>query len=141
MKILSLMIFTFSFLAQAELLPSGTVSAFDLTSCPTGWSTYDSAKQRTLLGSGTGNLDQLGGALSTRSYGQTGGFEHTTGVNGKAVAGSTHIPSTARFPASTSGPYNLYGPQVPDATETTIAGAKADSNMGPYYVIIYCRKD
>jgi len=132
---------TFSISVQAELLPSGTIAAFDLAACPTGWSTYTPARQRTLVGSGSGNNDQLASPLTARTYGDAGGFEYTTGVNAKAAAAGTNTPGTANLPAETSGIYNAYGPITNDGDDTTISGVKADSNMPPYYVILYCRKD
>lgn len=136
-----LIFFLFSLSAHAELLPSGTIAAFDSSSCPTGWTQYVAGNQRTLLGSGSGNTDQLAGALTTRTYGTAGGYEYTTGVKAKAAAAGTDTPSAANLPASTSGIYNAYGAATYDADDTTLAGAKADSNMPPYYVITYCRKD
>ena len=100
-KVLALILFSFT--SSAELLPSGTIAAFDSSSCPTGWTQYTAGNQRTLLGSGSGNNDQLGASLTARTFGSTGGYEYTTGVKAKAAAADTNTPSAANFPASTSG--------------------------------------
>ncbi len=131
----------FSFTLQAELLPSGTIAAFDLAACPTGWSTFNAGKQRVLVGAGTGNTDQLGNPLTARTYADMGGYEYTTGIEAKTSAAGTNTPGTTQYPAATSGSYYAYGSPTYDTSDTTLAGEKADSNMPPYYVILYCVKD
>ncbi|TNF04306.1 MAG: hypothetical protein EP326_01500 [Deltaproteobacteria bacterium] len=133
--------FLFSISLHAELLPSGTIAAFDLAACPTGWTLHSTAYQRTLVGSGSGENDQLANPLTTRTFGDMGGFEATMGVEAKTAAAGTNTPGTANYPAATSGIYFAYGPKTNNTDDTTLAGVKADSNMPPYYVILYCRKD
>ncbi len=118
-------------------IPSGTVLHFDLTSCPSGWTQYTAGKGRAWLAAGTGNTDILGSPLTSRTVGQTGGREYTTGI--LAVGDLTNrstIATDAVF--AINGSENLY---TTDPADTTLSGAKADSNMPPYIVLLQCSKD
>lgn len=117
----------------------GAVVDFDLASCPAGWSEYAQAKGRAILFSGFGNTDIDGAGLTSRALGSSGGNEFTTGL-------AVHIndPATLSAPAfdrslcrSNSGAaYRANA--TPD---TTVGGAKADSNMPPFLVLLKCIKD
>jgi hypothetical protein len=108
---------------------SGAVVAFDLSACPTGWSVYSAAVGRVLVSSGSGS------GLTARALGATGGHEYTIAVPAYSLVGNVNSP-VGTFLASLGA--NGYSTLTPD---TTIFGAKADSNMPPFQVLLYCEKD
>lgn len=55
--------------------PSGAVMAFNLASCPTGWSEYTAGQGRAIIGAGAG------AGLTARTLGVTGGGESAPAVN------------------------------------------------------------
>lgn len=136
----------------ADSIPTGTVVAFNLSSCPTGWSEYTAARARTIIGTNP----SAGGGLSARTLGQTGGAEtHTLTINempahshaGGAtsdppgVAGATFNTSAAM---TGSGWGALAAPSgtrwAPGGIGNTGGGA-AHNNMPPFIVLLYCRKN
>jgi hypothetical protein len=123
-----------------EAIPSGFIAAFDNASCPSGWSEYSSLAGRSVLASGSGNLDRDGGALSSRSVGNSGGREFTSGIPvvnapGNTTVGATNGAYLARHPSAT----NLYSSNAPD--DYWWLGGDDQSNFSPYYSAIYCSKN
>ncbi|WP_374074601.1 hypothetical protein [Bdellovibrio bacteriovorus] len=121
-------------------LPAGAILAFNASSCPTGWSLFDSGKGRVLVGAGSGNTDADGTALTARFLGDIGGREFTTGIPASTGGASDSVPSPLLHlgVASASGrTAEIYN----SSADTTISGAKADSNMMPFAVVTYCQKD
>jgi hypothetical protein len=114
---------------EMDTVQSGAVVAFELAACPSGWSNYAAGAGRILIGSGTG------AGLSARVLDVTGGHEYTTGVPVLADTGITNTP-VGCFLASLGA--NGYSTLAPD---TTIGGVKADSNMPPFEVLLYCKKN
>lgn len=111
-------------------IPSGAVMAFNLAGCPSGWSEYTSARDRTIIGSG-----------SSYSRGATGGA-------------ATHTLTIAEMPAHTHAlPYGTAGGSTAayhytaqDRTrdgKTTLSagGSQAHNNMQPYIALLYCVKN
>ena len=108
-------------------LVSGAVVAFNLASCPPGWSEYTSARDRTIIGSG-----------SSYSRGATGGA-------------STHILTIAEMPShshadqSWSQAYQGWsgvGMGAPYSTNTgSTGGSQPHNNMQPYIALLYCVKN
>lgn len=120
--------------ASDVLIPSGAVIAFDLSSCPNGWSEYSPARGRTIIGSGEGNLDKNGDALTARSLGETGGDEISQVIAVEENA-TTDEPSGNVLAVPTAG--NIYhsGP-----ADTTMGGG-SDGNMPPFVSLLYCKKN
>jgi len=102
--------------------------AFDLASCPSGWSEYASARDKTIIGSG-----------SSYSRGATGGeASHTLNV--------AEMPSHSHSGRAMLGSYGWcpkagcgdYGPVGAIGSE---GGNQPHNNMQPYIALLYCRKN
>lgn len=122
-------------------MPTGAIMAFNGATCPEGWSVFEGAKGRTLVGAGSGNTDADGTALTARTVGQAGGREFTTGIPAVSDQSDTNVPSsTVHLGKGMVGanPAKIYSGATPN---TTISGEKADSNMMPYAVVLYCQKN
>ncbi len=119
------------------VLPAGAVIPFDLAACPTGWTAFTSARGKFLVGSGTGNgnVDSLGGALTARTAGWDGGREFTTGVPADTGAANAFSATSLNVPSASFSFTTLA------AADTTLGGAKADSNMPPFIARLYCKKN
>jgi hypothetical protein len=102
------------------------------STCSSGWNADGVFSDRFILGKGVGNLDTDGLALTSRSLASTGGYENTPGGCYAASDGIvTASPSSAAF----LGPDILYK----NATDTTLGGVAAESNLPPYIVLQTCR--
>lgn len=126
------------------LFPSGAVVPFNSATCPSGWTIFASAKGRVIVGAGSGNTDSAGASLTSRAANSTGGLEYTTGIVVTSTAGTVGGPNGNFLGAcGTSGAIptaqNLYC--SPGANATTVNGVAADSNIPPYVVRTYCRKN
>lgn len=130
-------------------LTSGTIVAFDSSTCPSGWSEYTKARGRMLLGAGSGNDDAIGNSLSTREFGNYGGLEYTSGILAQTSDGNLAIPSISEItylaqgntPGGRGGGTESKPLYSSSSADTTIYGDKVDSNMPPYYTVLYCVKD
>ena len=112
---------------------SGSIMAFDLSSCPSGWSELTSARGRVIVGlnPGDANFD---------SKGETGGEK-------------THTLTVAEMPNHrhrTGGPYGggdvsrAYGEinQYTEVGQTSDeGGSQPHNNLQPYISYIYCKKN
>ena len=115
---------------DGSLIPSGAVMAFDLTGCPDGWSEYTSARDRTIIGSG-----------SSYTRGATGGeATHTLTV--------AEMPSHRHSFGANSGPWDGvsrplgWSLQTPSTHYTAYTGGgAAHNNMQPYIALLYCKKN
>jgi microcystin-dependent protein len=120
-------------------LPPKTVMAFDSATCPAGWSVYAEGKGRFIFGSGGGNADQAGTTLTTRTVSQTGGIEYTPAVramNAMTAPYKSSSPTADSFLGLSGTPGKAYST---GAADTTLGGAKADSNMPPYFTLTWCQ--
>ena len=120
----------FNFLSSGGIAPTGAIMAFDLATCPTGWSEYTPARGRFLRGidNGAGN-DPSG----TRVAGN---------IQTDAIGPHTHsLP--ARYQASAWN--NGGGVAATDAGGSAVsmnAGAFAGTETRPKNVaVLFCRKD
>lgn len=129
-----------TFTIQAEF-PTGAIMAFNSATCPTGWTSFAPAKGRVLVGAGSGNVDADMTPLSTRTLGDVGGREFTTGAPAYSGAGNEPTPSPLSVPAKVPGGMNGLSAYTTNAPDTTVGGDKHDSNMMPYAVILYCQKN
>lgn len=107
--------------------------------CPTGWTEFNNGRGRILVGAGSGNNDGEGTPLSVRTWTDSGGLQETSGIPANTNAATTQTPTTNLVYRSGNG-YNLYA----DATSTNTKldqQIASDTNMPPYYVVRYCRKN
>lgn len=118
-------------------IPSGAIVAYN-GACPTGWTEFSSGKGRVLVGLGSGNVDSLGDSLTTRTLASVGGLEYTTGVPASTVSTANSVPGPT-FNLSLEGAGSGLYSSI--ATDTTLSGDKADSNMPPFVVVRYCEKN
>jgi hypothetical protein len=116
--------------------PSKTVSAFNRSDCPFGWSDYSLANGRIIIGSGAGNFDTDGIALTGRSTGETGGWEKTNSIPLGAGAG-TQGTATGNYLALNSLGETMFSSDPIDG----YTGEINDSNIPPFIVVKYCIKD
>src|SRR3954469_17255010 len=130
--------------------PAGAIMYFDLAACPAGWSSFDAARGRYLVGLPSGGTAgaAVGIALANQENRPTG--QHTHGVNDPghvhavgydteqlANTGNT-IGGTRMQGGTNSGSEN----SDPAFTGITIAaaGAVAGTNA-PYLQLVACRKN
>jgi hypothetical protein len=104
--------------------------------CPSNSAALTKAAGRGLLGSGNGNLDVDGVALTPRTHGDTGGREFTTGIPAVSVDGGFSSPNDLLCPAKAGGGESIYSSSAPN---TTLSGPKAESNMPPFEVLNICK--
>ena len=139
-------------------IPAWAVMAFNLASCPSGWSEYTTAKGRTVIWAGNW------AGLTSRSIGETGGWEGAPILNGTLqsilyatsngpwstapVSNATICttgtgPSAAAMYLATTGPASNLVPLNESSIATSFTpnpGASAD-NMQPYVALLYCVKN
>jgi len=136
--------------------PSGAVMFFDLGSCPAGWTAYNNARGRYLVGMNTGGTlgvtvgtalsDQQNRAVGAHSHGVTGpGHAHAINGSGASLQvpnailsfnGRGPISSVAAAPnASTTG-------IMPSASGISInAAGGTGGTTAPYVQLLPCQKD
>jgi len=114
----------------------GMVLAFNLASCPAGWSEYTAARGRAIIGSGQGS------GLSNRAAGETGGEEtHALTVSELPVHSHSitiygNSGGSKRLQATGNKRYKWSG------ENTSSAGSgQAYNIMQPSLALMYCRKD
>ena len=122
-------------------IPTGTVLAFDRTTCPKGWEEYIKAAGRTIVGA-----SQRSGSKTQRNVGEQGGEElhkltveelpvHDHNIKGAAsgkILGwyeSSPVGAMPHEDSKLNSPYNW-----------SAGGNQAHNNMPPYVVLLYCAK-
>lgn len=134
-----------------DVAPTGAVMAFNLASCPAGWSAMDGnagrpdARGRTIVGSGQGAgltnraLASVGGAEShVLTIAQMPTHTHATEVN--ADGADTSDPTLAYLGPSPADSYSFL-PSAPGAPVSAAGGSQPHSLMNPYLVLTYCQKN
>ena len=138
---------------NAGALPSGAVVAFYLkTGCPAGWTKFDEAIGRTIIGadppgwSGARNLDEGGKPLTGRDFGKPAGTETN-------VVRPEHLPAltlhseelklvnlTDQGPAPSLALVRTSANVGTTSVETKIlGGGQSLNNMPPYFPLMYCK--
>lgn len=121
-------------------IPGGAVMAFNLTSCPTGWSPVTAAQGRFIVGTGTLGADGYG-------LGETGGsarhalteeemppHTHQTWSRvGSAQWSNSPTPYALMQPGYYNEPTSWTGGAAP-------GGAKPHENRPPYLALLFCQK-
>jgi len=132
--------------SMTSSVPVGTVAAFELASCPIGWSARNYLSGRSLVAAGSA------AGLTPRNYGETGGEEthtitlsempkhtHTLAARwsdaGAVSGGNNKLSDPAAFAAG--GLNNVF----PDRTTTPSGLGTAINVMSPYVVLTFCEKD
>lgn len=127
------------------VVPPGTVAAFDLASCPDGWSEFAEGAGRTLVGVGSGE------GLSSRTLKETGGEEsHTLTI--EEMPGHRHtLPDTVIVARgqeiqlsqrASDLAYSAFVMAEPDLDYTSDEGdGSPHNNMPPYIALYLCKKD
>ena len=133
-------------------IPSGAVMAFNLEGCPDGWTELISARDRTIIGSGSSYSRGATGGASTHTH--TGpshthqlpvGLSPTVGICWNAAATGDAFTST--FRASTVAQAAAARRFVSDAGGTGATGAGgtgatgSSSSLQPYIALLYCVKN
>jgi hypothetical protein len=119
-------------------VPPGLVAVFDIPKdCPAGWSPFDEAAGRTIIGVGKGR------DLAERRYREEGGFE-------------THTLTVDELPPHTHEVTQMIGDNNVDGVDSTTTrsgehhneprrsgatgGGRAHNNMPPFIALRYCKK-
>lgn len=113
--------------------PTGAIMAFDLATCPTGWSVYTAAQGRFLRGiDPAGTVDPSGARVA--GHVQADAFQgHAHGIGGAASSSGSYGQLSAQSPSVPSGlPIEVSGYGAP-----RIASETRPKNVA----VLYCRKD
>jgi len=128
---------------SGKRFPKNAVVAFDASTCPDGWRTFDLAKGRVIVGVGRGN------GLTGRILSDTGG-EESHKLTEDEMPSHKHRTVEAGDTSNSSwgvgdGMNGRHGVrwQNPHATSNTapIGGGKSHNNMPPFVVLLYCIKE
>lgn len=113
-----------------DTIPAGAVMSFDLTSCPSGWSEYTSARDRTIIGSGSSYSRGATGGASTHTLtiAEMPSHRHTNYDRGRYSHGDVQVAGSLVGVVSAS--YSSYE-----------GGNQPHNNMQPYIALLYCVKN
>ena len=132
-------------------IPSGAVIAFNLASCPSGWSALASAVGRPIIGVGTypANSDADGSnASTTYTLAGTGGNEDITLSTGQLPPHSHTVTDT--YPGGSTSNGILFQSGIGAKTVNGGSTVQTTSSVGsrtaidirpPYLVLLYCQKN
>lgn len=117
----------------ADTVPSGAIMAFDLASCPTGWTEYALARGRFLRGiDSTGTNDPDG----VRTLGSTQDDAYKSHVHGAADGGSFLTwGGSSKNLSTTAG--SAFGAAGNGATKSSGGDETRPKNVA----VLYCEKD
>lgn len=126
-------------------IPAGSVVAMNSNVCPAGWSNFNSANGRVVVGAGgSGNTDGEANALTSRAFGATGGTEFPV-LPASTENGSTITPAPNFVMAvGVFGRDSILNYVEKASADTTLGGstnALTEGNMQPYIVLRYCVKN
>lgn len=125
-------------------IPSGAVMAFNLSTCPTGWSAYNDAVWRTIIGVGNwagsnNNLWDIGGHINVKV---------SVEIPVDSTASDNSVPSSSSILwkwTVWSNPAKIYSSETPNTHLKSFDAGAADaiqnSNMQPYVALLYCVKN
>ena len=115
--------------------PTGAVLAFNLSSCPSGWSEYTGARGRTIIGT---NPDTSNG-LSIRSLGATVGEENHTLTIAEMPA-HRHRNALPNTPGG-GEPYRTDGTTNGGGSDPAVGSNQPHNVMQPSLALLYCQKN
>jgi hypothetical protein len=118
--------------------PKGAVVAFNLETCPAGWTEFIPAQGRMIVG--VGNSEDL----SPRGLGDQGGTEtHTLTVSEMPPHNHGYVRETEfgtqRRPSVSGQAGRTFVGVTDDRTGSSGAGAP-HNNMPPYYALLFCER-
>ena len=122
-------------------VPAGAVMAFNLGSCPSGWTDYSAAAGRNIVGYGSGT-----GLTPRTTIGQTGGEEkHTMTTTELATHSHALSPNPgavySRYRVQFNSGTSYFADGAPGGTSIGNTGGSSPFNvMDPYVVLRYCQK-
>lgn len=120
--------------------PAGAVIAFS-SNCPAGWSSYDPAKDRFILGAG-GTYTLLGtGGEATHSLTNQELPSHSHALHPELILFGPQPASQFASVESGNYPLNRSREIIPPPTPSSAGGNAPHNNMPPYLVLNFCRKD
>ena len=126
--------------------PSGAVMAFDMDTCPSGWTAYAAANGRQIIG--VGNSGTAGSVNHTR--GSTGGEEKHTQTIAEMPSHSHISPigeKSNSFYWGNSTMTNQYGTSADEDWDNNLpntsstGGGQSFNIMDPYITLLYCKKN
>jgi hypothetical protein len=137
--------------------PAGAVMFFDLAACPAGWSAFENARGRYLVGLNAGGTAgaTVGTALGDQENRTVGQHDHAVSDPGhghsiRGHAGSLRVPGTSVSFAGRSLVDSTFGPSLA-ANQTGVAVAPSGVTVdpsgsvpgtsAPYVQLLACRKD
>lgn len=125
---------------EKNTVPKGTVSAFNLSSCPNGWLEFKEGFGRVLLGVGSGK-----GLTDRKKILEIGGQESVILTESQMPSHYHEIPSRGNsghevvfaVQASSLGEYNGDYARRTDSR----GGGQAHENMPPFITLLFCQKE
>ncbi len=105
-----------------EWVPIGAVMAFNLNSCPDGWTEFTDARGRVVIGANGG----------TYTLGSQGGEENTT-LDSTKMSYTDTGPGATILPAALGAGGTVFG-------RSTLAPPDPFTNIPPYVSLLYCEK-
>jgi hypothetical protein len=126
-------------LSIENMIPKGTVAAFDLMMCPAGWSDFNEGAGRVILGVGRGT------GLSERRLRDEGGQEKVGLIEAQiprhfhyvpARGGGRNIQKTWALQAAGKGNWGRPHERMTDSR----GGNKPHENMPPFITLRFCKK-
>ena len=141
---------------KSSKIPTGTVVAFALDSCPEGWIAFKEGNGRMIVGAGPhlkgGNKDAEGKNLSQYEIEFVQKKpKYTTGGEEKVKLKIKHMPSHSHeimvWQRNYSGDRTSFDSRIMDDTKYTKrktlarGGNQPHNNMPPYIALYFCKKD
>ena len=138
--------------------------AFDLTSCPSGWSELTAARGRTIVGAGQGtdltnrildssfgeenhilNINEMPSHNHPGSTSTDGNHNHATYIQGVTRADNGTYSDAMYFGPAGGVDYYTYigyaGSHSHSVSTSNNGGGTAHNNMPPSYTLLYCKKN
>jgi len=132
---------TWHSMIYSSSVPSGSVGAFNLASCPSGWVPVPALAGRTIIGVGSGsglttrNLDDYGGE-ETHTQLQTElpaiSVSTTFGASDKGGSGNGYAYSDNAGGSTVKAAYTKWSNPIGNGVPFNV--------MMPYYALLYCMK-
>jgi len=124
--------------------PTGAVMAFDLASCPTGWTAYTAANGRNIIGTGTsGTVGAVSHVRGNATTGVGGEEKHVQTIAEMAYHNhfAGNLDQTLGYKGGTNtNSYIFSGYSAPTWGTSYTGGSTAMPVMDPYIALLYCKK-
>ena len=126
--------------------PTGAVMAFDLASCPSGWTAYTAADGRNIIGTGTsGTAGAVNHVRGNATTGVGGEEKHTMTIAELATHSHSLSPNPgavySRYLVKYNSGSSYFADGAPGGTSIGNTGGSSPFNvMDPYIALLYCKK-